>query len=1302
LYSIVAGPEGASIDAVSGEVDWTSTIEDLGAQSLTIRATDPFGEFVEQRFTVEVVETLQNRPPVFTTDPVTTATASSGFEVTTLATGDSPAGISVVDGFTGPRIVTANDGDQTIGIYEGENDRFDDAIDFSTGFPVVGEDQLFDVGYTIDVGIPEGISNTFDSNVWGFVQADVNNDGILDFVNGIEFQDDSFSTRNPFIQVTVNLGDGEGGFGGALVIFDSNDQSTGSVDFRSLDIADLNSDGNIDVVFTNRAGDGELFSLLGDGTGGFADANVQQFLDADDAPLRISDFVVADIDGDGSQDLIGRTSVVSFGATFQSFVVSGNGDGTFADTLTILGSAGSTPTNGRDLGSEPYDVADLDGDGDLDFAIATSNTDQVEIHFNDGSGNLELAGAFTLARPAIPTLFEIADFTGDGNLDIAYSLLATSTDLFLLVGDGSGLEFEQTIVLEDIAPLGNLSGTSAPTDIDGDGDLDLIVGDVSSFSSQIRPGILSNDGNGGFTATYYATPDFGGFNDRPRFANFGDYNNDGVIDLSYAISDDNADRQGGVGIRLGTRPGEFGATRTIADASSTVFNSGLAVGDFNGDGNADYVDVTNRTTNLGRGDGTFEGAIPSYNITRVSGFNAVADFNNDGFDDLVATTGENGIGFFVALSNGDGTFNTEQTAARGYNYYLASDFNGDGFTDFVANASENRINDVYLNDPDSPGTFTRSFQIQLGDEAQGTGVSNFGESLTVDDFTGDGIADLLVPERESESDLGDSLLRLQVWAGDGTGQFTVHSDAALFDEANLGLLGISTSVPGDFVSGDIDNDGDIDAIANTVVGQRIFLNDGTGNFEFSNLLEYQGITQSGKDTWLIDLDDDGNLDLVLSARPLDTSISRGPLRVARGLGNGTFAQPVSLALSASVSSRDPGAFADFDGDGHLEFIHYAGVDLQVPSVSIYSLTRDGIVDQLAFDIDGDGNEEVLIVNEQYDRLQIFQGDNLGGLTRLPDLQTGRAPQAVTVADLNGDGTVEILVANRASESITVYTGDLENGYTSTEVLVGGALIDINAADVNGDGNDDVFALDVERGGLLKFISDGTTTLTSPIEVALGDTPEHLTLADANGNGSIDAVVTLPESNRVLILDDIAADALGDLLFLDFATSPGEVAVLELNNDGNPDIAVTLPDSDAVAVLYGRGNDQFSSQQLIDVGDSPESITVADADEDGRLDLLVANAGDNTASVIFNRFDPNEVYSYDADAIDPDNDTVRYSIVDGPGGLFIDSVTGEVTWAASPNQVGVHTVTIEASDGRGGIATQTHQIQVDQPVTMPRR
>ena len=360
-------------------------------------------------------------------------------------------------------------------------------------------------------------------------------------------------------------------------------------------------------------------------------------------------------------------------------------------------------------------------------------------------------------------------------------------------------------------------------------------------------------------------------------------------------------------------------------------------------------------------------------------------------------------------------------------------------------------------------------------------------------------------------------------------------------------------------------------------------------------------------------------------------------------------------------------------------------------------SRDGLVDVLTVDLNGDGNEEVLAINEDNDRLKIFEGDNLGGLTRLNDVLVGRAPRAVATADLDGDGTLELITANRAGRSISVLTGDLESGYTVADFAVDGAPIDVEVSDLDGDGNADIVVLDEFNNGLFVFAGNGTTTLDAPVATALGDSPSKFILADANGDGNVDAVVTLPETNRVLILSGDGAGGFDAPVFVTTESAPSDVVVVDLNDDGNADLAITLPDSDVLSVHYGLGGNQFARAQQITVGDTPTRVTAADADEDGRVDLIVTNSGDDTASVIFNRFDPNEVYRYDADAIDPDGDTLNYRVVDGPGGLFIDSSTGEVIWAASPDQVGLHTVVLEADDGRGGIATQQFVIDV-QPAT----
>ena len=86
-YTVVVGPESLTIDETTGEIVWPTTPADVGVHNVVLRATDPFGLYVEQAFHINVLESLQNRPPVFVSTPETEAIAASGFEVTTLATG---------------------------------------------------------------------------------------------------------------------------------------------------------------------------------------------------------------------------------------------------------------------------------------------------------------------------------------------------------------------------------------------------------------------------------------------------------------------------------------------------------------------------------------------------------------------------------------------------------------------------------------------------------------------------------------------------------------------------------------------------------------------------------------------------------------------------------------------------------------------------------------------------------------------------------------------------------------------------------------------------------------------------------------------------------------------------------------------------------------------------------------------------------------------------------------------------------------------------------------------------------------
>ncbi|MEZ6048638.1 MAG: putative Ig domain-containing protein [Planctomycetaceae bacterium] len=72
----------------------------------------------------------------------------------------------------------------------------------------------------------------------------------------------------------------------------------------------------------------------------------------------------------------------------------------------------------------------------------------------------------------------------------------------------------------------------------------------------------------------------------------------------------------------------------------------------------------------------------------------------------------------------------------------------------------------------------------------------------------------------------------------------------------------------------------------------------------------------------------------------------------------------------------------------------------------------------------------------------------------------------------------------------------------------------------------------------------------------------------------------------------------------------------------------------------------------------------------------------------------EEYSYDSDAVDPDNDTLTYSLISGPTGLTIDRDTGLITWTTSLSDANSYeSVTIQAEDPYGGQTTQEFVIHV---------
>jgi hypothetical protein len=334
--------------------------------------------------------------------------------------------------------------------------------------------------------------------------ADVNNDGNLDLlIVGSE------GSYNP--SAALYLGDGSGNF------TEAGASLTGVVN-GSTSIADVNNDGNPDLLITGRPSNEAMTTLyLGDGNGGFSEAN------ADLTGVLTSATSIADVNSDGNPDLL----VTGYNSDEPGNVVAtlylGDGNGGFSEAnADLTGVQRGTSTS----------IADVDNDGNLDLLITGSDAifnETATLYLGDGSGDFTEADAGLTGVNSSST--SIADVNNDGNLDLliagsARNIIGESTKLYLGDGDGGFTEAEAELT-------GVRRSATSIADVDSDGNLDLLI--TGEDGSYPKAKLYLGDGNGGFTE---AGTGLTGVDDAS--ASIVDVDNDGNPDLLITGSDDRA------------------------------------------------------------------------------------------------------------------------------------------------------------------------------------------------------------------------------------------------------------------------------------------------------------------------------------------------------------------------------------------------------------------------------------------------------------------------------------------------------------------------------------------------------------------------------------------------------------------------------------------------------------------------------------------------------------------------------------------------------------------------------------------
>lgn len=647
---------------------------------------------------------------------------------------------------------------------------------------------------------------------------------------------------------------------------------------------------------------------------------------------------------------------------------------------------------------------------------------------------------------------------------------------------------------------------------------------------------------------------------------------------------------------------------------------------------------------------------------------AVADFNHDGYPDLVvANSTANNIA--VYLSGPGGTLQAPVTypSCGTPTAVLAEDLDLTGLPDIVVTCpfSASNVIQVWLNLGN--GTFNPTVD-GVTNIVLGTGVSPV--SIASGDFNSDGHPDLAVAN-----------------SGDGTVTLFLSNASVNFTYYTVQTLqGLGT--PTAITTGYFNKTGHLglavtDSSANVV---HILLGDGTGDFAPI------GTAPTGTDPNGIvagDFNHDGNTDLAV------VNAGSGNVSVLLGNGNGSFAAGQTVSTGPTTGTGASSIVAsDVYSNGFLDLIvgntlqnnfsllinkgngtFQAAQNYAVPNGPAYlavgDFNRDGKPDVAVTQMNG--NSVSLLINNTLPTPQ--PGSlNYGAAKSLASAH-GNMAVGVAVADFNLDGYPDFATAYFEDNAVRVFTGKKGGGFnTAGTYPVGKQPYWVAAGDLNNDGYPDLVTANTTDGtiSVLMNKADGSGTFNAAQTLTVGRLPYQLAIGDLNGDGIPDIVVANYGDNALTILYGPFNTGFQTIQSLPTCTNPYGVAIGDFRHSGQNDIAVTCYQGAQMEVFLNNGMlpyqapvtpTTFQSPAMYTTGSNPTSIVLGDFNRDGKLDIVTGNSTANNVSFFAGNGDGTFVAAANSFAL-------NFPVGIAAGDVNGDGIPDLVTVAPNFNQVAI--------------------------------
>ncbi len=476
----------------------------------------------------------------------------------------------------------------------------------------------------------------------------------------------------------------------------------------------------------------------------------------------------------------------------------------------------------------------------------------------------------------------------------------------------------------------------------------------------------------------------------------------------------------------------------------------------------------------------------------------------------------------------------------------------------------------------------------------------------------------------------------ELWLGNGDGSFATST-----------VGGAGSNFSDKIALGDLDADGDLDAIVANNFGDQheIWLNNGDASFATSTF-------GTGRSTGLAigDLDGDGDLDALIT--------------IFNGLGHEIWLNNGDGSFTSStfgLSDSEMPALGDLDGDGDLDaiiantnepqHIWLNNGDATFTSTAVGSGDSECVA---LGDLDGDGDLDAIITNDDEPQdIWLNNGDGTFSSTTFG----GGDSEMVALGDLDADGDLDALICDNSGQNhIWLNNGD---GSFASSAFGGGESEAVALGDLDGDGDlDAIFANREDQANAIWLNGSVFSRITGLAPAANSNNADQAADIDITFSTTMNVATLNADGIRVYgsqsgFLSTTASFSGNPVLNIDPADNfkPGELISVTVTGATSQigDLPLQSPQVYTFRAGVTNGNASFV-RQFLGEKFSSYGVAIGDLDGDGDLDAIVANY-----------YAPKEIWlgngdgSFSTSTFGSDSDTRAVAIGDLDGDGDLDAI-----------------------------------------------